>query len=470
MSRVVTINPSDDTLPIRSRDDLLVVFHESASASQRVGPELEKCGVRVADHAPVTYEREVSAVLSDLAAHHGWKPESEREGGPIIALEKNGASVTLEPGGQLELSGAPASDVHAIAHETSAHMGELDAISKTLGVRWLGIGFHPFARREDLRWVPKARYATMREYFPTVGKYGLDMMLRTCTVQANLDYASEDDAMRSMRLALAIAPLTTAMFANSPFVEGRARDFVTMRGLVWTDVDAKRSGLVPALWKKSARFDDYVEWALDAPMFILKRGGVAIPNTTQTFAEFMARGKDGLVATQADWRLHLNTLFPEVRLKRTIEIRGADAQGPALASALPALYAGLFYDARAKDALEAIVESWTLDEVSALRGVIWREGLRVKFRGAPLADVAQKVIDAARGGLQRRARKDDRGRDESVYLAELSELAGRGCTPADALLERLGVKAGDTLDDGHKRKLVELTDLSVLASGLASPP
>ncbi len=252
------------------------------------------------------------------------------------------------------------------------------------------------------------------------------------------------------------------MFANSPFVEGRAFGGVTMRGLVWTDVDSSRAGLLPALWKKDARFDDYVAWALTAPMFIVKRDGHVTPNTTQTFAEFMAHGKDGLVATQADWRLHINTLFPEVRLKRTIEIRAADAQGPTLASSLPALYAGLFYDARAKDELEAIVDAWTYDEVSELRFRIWKDGLRTTFRGAPLAAVAEKVIDAARGGLQRRARMDDQGRDESIHLGALAALASRALTPADELLSKVG-----SLDTpAAKAKLVELTDLDSVAPPL----
>ncbi len=449
--------PASDERPIGTREDLLEVFFESADATRppRIGPEKEKCGVHAADFSPVTYEGVVMNVLVDLAAHHGWTAERERAGGPLIALEKNGASVTLEPGGQLELSGAPAIDVHAIAAEQRAHMVELEGVSRQLGVRWLGIGFHPFARRDELHYVPKARYATMREYFPKKGAYGVDMMLRTCTVQANLDYTTEADAMRKMRLSLAIAPLTTAMFANSPWVEGRPFGGVTMRGRVWLDVDAPRTGLLPALWKRDARFDDYVEWALGAPMFIVKRGDDFIPNTEQSFADFLAHGKDGMRATQADWRLHLNTLFPEVRLKRTIEIRGADAQGPALASTLPALYAGLLYDAQATDELEALVEPWTYEEVSTLRLHVWEHGLRMKFRGASLADTAAKVLDIASGGLARRGCKNAQGRDERLFLEPLAALVSRGLTPADALLEALGGRT----DDAAKARLVAETDL-----------
>ncbi len=447
------IPASDD--PIRTRDDLLEVFFEAADPARppRIGPELEKCGVHTADFSPVTYEGDVMNVLVDLANHHGWSAEREREGGPVISLTKNGASVTLEPGGQLELSGAPALDVHAIDAEQRAHMRELEGVSSSLGVSWLGIGFHPFATRDDLRWVPKSRYTTMREYFPKVGKYGIDMMLRTCTVQANLDYDSEPDAMRKMRLSLAVSPLTTAIFANSPWVEGKRFGGLTMRGLVWTDVDPSRTGLVPALWKKDARFTDYVAWALESPMFIIKRESGVIPNTEQTFAEFLSNGKDGTRATQNDWRLHLNTLFPEVRLKRTIEIRGADAQPPALVGTLPALYAGLLYDARAKDELEAMVESWTHDEVNATRGDVWKLGLQAKFRGAPLADHAAKLIDIAKGGLQRRACKNASGQDETIYLEKITSFISRGITPAEDLLANIG-----TSDDARK-KLVARTDL-----------
>lgn len=458
MSRVVSILPSGDE-PIRTRDDLLAVFYEAAAQTQapRIGPEMEKTGIHPADLSPVNYEGVVMNVLVDLAAHHGWATHRERDGGPIISLEKDGASVTLEPGGQLELSGAPAADVHAIDHETRTHMRELADVSARLGVQWLGIGFHPFATREDLHWVPKARYAIMRDYFPTVGRYGVDMMLRTCTVQTNLDYRSEEEAMRMMRVSLAIAPLTTAMFANSPWVEGKPFGGVTMRGLVWTDVDSSRTGLVPALWKKNARFDDYVDFALSANMFIIKRGADATGNTEQTFADYIREGKDELFATQNDWRLHLNTLFPEVRLKRTIEIRSADAQGPKHVSALHAMYAGLLYDDRARDELEALVEPWTYDEVVALRPRIWREGLGTPFRGERLAQVASKVLDIAKGGLARRARKDAKGRDEWVYLESLASLVSRGLTPADELAAEIGT------GEGAKQKLVALTDLSSLA-------
>lgn len=455
----MSITPASDEQPIRSADDLVAVFHEAADGAKtpRIGPEQEKCGVFAKDFQPITYEGALLNVLVDLASHHGWHTYRERDGGPVIALNRDDANVTLEPGGQLELSGAPAVDVHAIAAEHRAHMRELAGPSERVGVRWLGIGFHPFARRDELRFVPKERYHTMREYFPKRGNHGLDMMLRTCTVQSNLDYTSEADAMRKMRLALALAPLTTAMFANSPYVEGKAFGGVTMRGRVWLDVDAARTGLVPALWKKDARFTDYVDWALDAPMFVIHRGDDFVPNTEQTFREFLAQGRDGLRATQADWRLHLNTLFPEVRLKRTIEIRSADSQGTELVAALPALYAGLLYDGRAQDELEALIEPWTYDEVASLRHVVWRDGLRARFRGAPLANVAARIVDIGRGGLQRRARTDVKGRNEAIYLEPLASLVSRAETPADVLLAAAGTQG----DAAWKGRVVAQTDLSV---------
>jgi glutamate--cysteine ligase len=314
-------------------------------------------------------------------------------------------------------------------------MREIGPLSRAMGVRWLGVGFHPFARREDFQWVPKQRYGFMREYLPTRGGHALDMMLRTCTVQVNLDYASEADAMRKLRVSLALAPLTTAMFANSPWKEGKPHGGLTYRGRVWLDVDPDRTGLLPGVWKKDARFDDYIDWALDVPMFIFKRGGHAIANTGQTFRSFMDSGFQGHRPTMEDWKTHLNTAFPEVRLKKTIEIRGADAQQAGMKCALPALYTGLLYDDAALAEAEALVAAWTYDEVDDLRRRAWKDGLRTPFRGAPLAAVAERVVAIAEGGLVRRARKNAAGKDESIHLKRLRTLVGQGKTPADVLLD-----------------------------------
>jgi glutamate--cysteine ligase len=436
----LTTTETPDLEPIRRRDDLLLPFVQAYKSRDawRIGPEMEKFGVFEATRAPIPYTGRfsVTAILDELVNAHGWTPEREHEGAPVIALLRDGASVTLEPGGQLELSGRQSRTIHEVCAELRGHMREIGPLSRAMGVRWLAVGFHPFAKREDFPWVPKQRYAIMREYLPTRGGHALDMMLRTCTVQVNLDYSGEADALRKMRVALALAPATTAMFANSPWKEGRAHGGLTYRGRVWLDVDPDRTGLLPSLWAKNARIDDYVEWALDAPMFLIKREGHAVTNAGQTFRSFWKSGYQGHTATLEDWKLHLNTLFPEVRLKKTIEIRGADVQATAMGCALPALWTGIFYDERALGEAEALVEGWTFAEVIDLRTRVWREGLRASFRGRPLADVAERVVAIAEAGLERRNIVDPAsGKDERVHLARLRKLVGEGRTPADVLLE-----------------------------------
>lgn len=439
--------PANDT-PLRAHDDLLAVFHEAEKPveAHRVGAEMEKFGV-VEGARPIGYEGErgVLALLEHLAERHGWAPEREVDGGPIIALARGSAHVTLEPGSQLELSGAPFSDVHQVAAELDQHLEELACPSKSRGIRWLGLGFQPVAKRLDYEFVPKQRYGIMREYLPTRGGHALDMMLRTATVQANYDYASEADAMKKLRVALKLAPLTTALFANSPFVEGKPFGGKTFRGRVWTDVDPDRSGLLPAMWSERATYATYVEWALDAPMFLFKRAGVPVLNTGQTFRAFFEDGFDGHRPTQGDWVTHLGTLFPEVRLKRTLEVRGADSQGRALASALPALFLGLLYDARALDDADALTASFTPAEIEALRVPVAERGLEAEFRGAPLARLAERVLDLASAGLARRAVLRADGADERAYLAPLVRLVERARSPADDVLDATG-RGADPID------------------------
>ena len=435
----MTTTELHDLEPIRSRDDFLVPFVEACKppAAWHLGPEVEKGSAFEDTRMPIPYEgpRSILRVFEELCEKYGWEPEREHPDAPVIALVRRGASVTLEPGGQLELSGVQSENAHQVHDELREHMREIGPLSRAMGVRWLGVGFHPFARREDFTWVPKQRYRVMREYLPTRGGHALDMMLRTSTVQVNLDYESEADAMRKMRVALALAPATTAMFANSPWLEGRPHGGLTWRGRVWLDVDPDRTGLVPSLWKRTARFDDYVEWALDVPMFLFKRDGHGIANTGQTFRSFWQNGFQGHRPNMDDWKTHLNTLFPEVRLKKTIEIRGADAQSTEMKCSLPALWAGLLYDSVALDEAESYVADWTYAEVDALRSQVWKDGLRTTFRGRPLAEVAERIVSVAEGGLRRRARLDASGRDESVHLARLRRLVSEGRTPADLLLD-----------------------------------
>ena len=435
---MIAHDPSQDTL-IAKKSDLFGIFHDAEKPRDqyRIGAEAEKVGVFEDGGAPVHYTGDVGVlrVLRELVSRHGWVPESETEGGPLIALTRNGASVTLEPGAQLELSGAPATNIHAVADELDAHLREVRGITDPLGVAWLGVGFQPFARRADLEFVPKARYGLMRTYLPTRGGHALDMMLRTCTVQANYDYVDEADAIRKLRVALKLSPLTTAIFANSPWVEKAPYGGVTYRGRVWLDVDPDRSGLIPCMWSEKAGYDDYIEWALDVPMFLVKRGNRFLANTGQTFRSYWADGFEGERATLGDWQLHLNTLFPEVRLKRTLEIRGADMQSEAHCPALAALWTGIFYDDKALAEANALTHDFTHEEVSALRSTLHTSGLRALFRGKPLTELAVRVLEIAEGGLARRRLLDAGGRDETIFLADIKRLVARGMTPADVLLE-----------------------------------
>lgn len=427
--------------PLKTFDDLLFPFHEAVKPEplHRIGAEAEKFGVDARTGAAIPYEgeRSVLAVLQALVERHGWVPEHETPGGPLIALVRAGASVTLEPGAQLELSGAPLETIHQICSEMCGHLAELRDISSELNFAWLGIGFHPFASQAELSWVPKARYAIMRRYLPTRGAHGLDMMRRTATVQANFDYASEEGAMRALRVALRLSPLVTAIFANSPFYEGALFGGRSYRARVWLDVDPARQGLIRNVLERGRRFSDYVAWAVDAPMFLIKRDGEVIENTGQTFRDFLENGFQGHRATRADWETHLNTLFPEVRLKRTIEVRGADSLPANLICALPALWAGILYDARALDEADALSESFRFDELEAVRPVIAERALRATFRGKPLAAMAEQLVAIASGGLERRARLNKSGKDERVHLERISALIARGHSPADALVAGL---------------------------------
>jgi glutamate--cysteine ligase len=422
-----------------THDELLAPFHDSLkpASAWKVGTEAEKFGLLEDTLAPLPYEgpRGVQAVLAALASRYGWAPEREYSGGDVIALKRGLASITLEPGAQLELSGAPFQSIHDTHAEWEEHLRELHAVGADLGIAWLGLGFHPFAKQSDLPWVPKLRYGVMREYLPQRGGMGLDMMRRTCTVQANLDYSSEDDAMRKLRVSLALSPVLTAMFANSPFYEGAISGERTHRGLVWLDTDPDRTGLLPFLWERDASFARYVEWALDVPMFLVKRAGKIVHNTGQTFRAFMRDGYGGAQATEDDWVAHLGTLFPEVRLKRTIELRGADSQASALTPALGAFAKGLYYDERALAAAEQIASTLSFAQAEGARREIAQRGLAAELAGRPVRAWAEQLVALAHEGLTRlhAVEQDPRG-NETRYLEPLTALVMRGDTPADALL------------------------------------
>jgi glutamate--cysteine ligase len=443
--------------PTLTRDDLLAPFHKALTPRDlwRVGTEAEKFGLLTDTHAPISYEggRGVHAVLSALEELYGWFPEPEYEGGALIALRRGEASITLEPGGQLELSGSPFFSMHDTQLEWETHMMELHDIGQRLGITWLGLGFHPFAKQADLTWVPKLRYGIMKEYLPTRGSMGLDMMRRTCTVQANVDYSSEADAMQKVRVSLALSPIVTAMFANSPFVEGRITGERSHRARVWLNTDPDRSGLLPFAWGEDMSFERYVEWALDVPMFMVKRGNKAVRNTGQTFRDFMNHGFQGTHAKFDDWLAHLGTLFPEVRLKKTIELRGADALPSNLLTALPALWKGLLYDDQARAKAEALVASIDFAKAEGSRTEIAAKGLDATLAGREVGAWASDVLSIARDGLKRLAVLNRDGRDEGLYLEPLAKLVDAGKTPADALLEQ--IDAGAPLE----AQVVELAKL-----------
>ncbi|MBI2896992.1 MAG: glutamate--cysteine ligase [Deltaproteobacteria bacterium] len=429
--------------PIRDRDELLEPFRSACKprARFRVGTEAEKFGVLVESGAPVPYRgpRGIEAILERLCERHGWAAEREVPAGPVIALRRGDASITLEPGGQLELSGAPLETIHLTSAEFSGHLAELGEPSAELGIAWLGIGFHPFARPEDFDWVPKLRYGVMRQYLPTRGAHALDMMQRTCTVQANFDYSSEEDAVLKCRVAGAASPIVTAMFANSPLVEGRPSKWLSQRARVWLDVDPDRTGIPEIVLEKGFGFARWVEWALDVPMFLVKRNGEVVHNTGQTFRSFLDDGFDGHRATMADWEQHLNTLFPEVRLKRTIELRGADSVPTSMLCALPALWKGILYHPGSLAAAESLlghVGALDAGQRRALREDVATRALGATIGSRPVRDLAVELLDLAARGLGHLGCLSREGKDESIYLAELRSLVETGRCPADLLLER----------------------------------
>jgi glutamate--cysteine ligase len=430
---------SDDNALLRGADDLLSVFRaaEKPVSAYLLGAEAEKFGVHEHTGAPLAYEGEHGVVrVFDALAALGWEPERETETGPVIALRRGSASITLEPGAQLELSGAALPTVHEVQAEFVQHLAELSDISKEMQVVWLGVGFHPLAAQSELSWVPKQRYAVMREYLPPLGSAAHDMMRRTATVQVNIDYSSEEDAIRKLRIGLLLSPLLNALTANSPFLEGARSDKKSLRGNVWLHMDPARSGLVRrVLSKKHAGYVDYAEWALDAGMFLIKRRGEVLANTGQTFRDFMTNGFQGERATHGDWKMHLNTLFPEVRLKNTLELRSCDALPLHLSGAVPALAAGLFYDERALAEAETLAETMGAESVDQARPDLVTRALAASIGGVPARALAERLLEIARGGLERRARIDPRGQTESLFLEPLIALVHDGKVPADVLLD-----------------------------------
>jgi glutamate--cysteine ligase len=427
--------------PIETRDDLLAPFAtgEKPKDAWRIGTEHEKFVYRRSDHRAPSYEEEGG--IRDLLmamTEFGWTPVEE--GGKVIALSGPDGTVSLEPAGQLELSGAPLEHLHQTCAEAGRHLRQVKEVGERLGVGFLGLGMWPDKMRSDLPVMPKGRYAIMLRHMPRVGTLGLDMMLRTCTIQVNLDYSSEADMARKFRVGLALQPLATALFANSPFTESRLNGFRSFRSHIWSDTDPARTGMLPFVFDEGFGYDAYLDYALDVPMYFVMRDGRYIDAAGQSFRDFM-RGElpalPGEKPLLSDWIDHLSTAFPEVRLKSFLEMRGADGGPWSRICALPAFWVGLLYDQNALDAAWDEVRHWSLDERQRLRDEVPKLGLRTMTpAGESLQALGARVLAIAEAGLNARGRLNAAGDSESGFLDPLREIVASGMTPADRLIER----------------------------------
>ncbi|CAH1654903.1 Glutamate--cysteine ligase [Hyphomicrobiales bacterium] len=435
-----------DSTPIASKSELIswIAAGEKPEFAFRIGTEHEKFPFYRADFAPVPYEGRagaggIRALLEGMQQRLGWEPIVDA--GHIIGLAgpDGGGAISLEPGGQFELSGAPLATLHETQRELAAHLADVKAVAAPHGIGFAALGASPLWTRAETPVMPKGRYKIMANYMPKVGTLGLDMMFRTCTVQVNLDFATEADMVRKLRVSLALQPLATALFASSPFLERKLNGFQSMRSEIWRDTDNERSGMLAFAFDEGMSYEGYVDWALDVPMYFVKRGDTYHDVAGASFRDLLA-GKlpqlPGEHATMSDWANHLSTLFPEVRLKRFLEMRGADAGPPDLLNALPAFWVGLLYDRAALDAAWDLVKGWSAQERQALRDAVPKQGLAATIAGRPLGEVAAEVVELSRAGLARRARRNAAGEDESIFLAPLHEIVARRQNLAQRLEER----------------------------------
>lgn len=447
--------------PIGSRNDLVEWFAVGSKpkAQWRIGTEHEKIPFRADDLGPVAYEgpRGIRALLEELISRYGWEPI--HEGANIIALKRPegepAATVSLEPGGQFELSGAPLSNLHEVDAETRQHIEEVKAIGRDLKLGFLGTGFSPKWTLAETPQMPKRRYAVMTRYMPKVGAHGLDMMYRTATIQVNLDFADEADMVKKLRVSLALQPVATALFASSPFKEGRPSGYLSLRSEAWRDTDRARTGLIPFVFETGMSFERYVEYALDVPMYFIYRDEEYIDVAGASFRDFLA-GKladklgrpdlEGIEPTIDDWSDHITTIFPEVRLKRYLEMRGADAGLAPQIAGLPALWVGLLYDQTALDAAWDVVKGWTAEERDGLRTAVPRSALATRFRRMKLQDIAREVVTIASEGLRSRGIKNAKGDDERIHLQCVEAVVDSGRTCAEAMLEAFEGRWGKRVD------------------------
>ncbi|MGA9335010.1 MAG: glutamate--cysteine ligase [Rudaea sp.] len=406
-------------------------------AQWKIGTEHEKFGFRLDDLRPPTYagERGIGALLNGMT-RFGWNPISED--GNVIALARDGGSITLEPAGQLELSGSQVATVHDTCCEVSCHLKEVRAVADELGLGFLGMGFQPKWKRDEMPWMPKGRYEIMRRYMPKVGGLGLDMMTRTCTVQVNLDFADEADMVKKFRVSLALQPIATALFADSPFTDGKPNGYLSYRSHIWTDTDPDRTGMLDFVFDDGFSFERYVDYLLDVPMYFVHRHDRYVDCAGQSFRDFLD-GKlpalPGEKPTMRDWSDHMTTAFPEVRLKKYLEMRGADGGPWNRLCALPAFWVGLLYDTTALDAAWDLVKDFSMAERHALRDGVPKHALKLPFRNATVRDLALRALKIAGHGLARRARLNASGANEAVFLEPLIEFAQANQTPAERKLE-----------------------------------
>jgi glutamate--cysteine ligase len=438
---MTTRTDDSESPPIESRDDLLATFAAGEKPRERwtIGTEHEKFVYRTSDHRAPSYEEPggIRDLLIGLT-EFGWKPVIE--GGNVIALSGPDGTVSLEPAGQFELSGAMLNNLHQTCSEAGRHLSQVKAVGEKLGIGFLGLGMWPDKARSDLPVMPKGRYAIMLNYMPKVGNLGLDMMLRTCTIQTNLDYSSEADMVRKFRVALALQPVATALFANSPFTEGKPNGYLSYRSHIWEDTDPDRTGMLPFVFEDGFGYDRYLDYALDVPMYFVYRDGKYIDASGHSFRDFMEGRLSALPGERplvSDFVDHLSTAFPEVRLKSFLEMRGADGGRWSRICALPALWVGLLYDDSALSAAWDLVKHWTIAEREELRRSVPKLALETPVPGGgTMRDFAGRVLDVAAAGLTARARLNSAGDNEGGFLDPLRDVVASGMTPADRLLDK----------------------------------
>ncbi len=431
----------------------LVAWLESGCTDKsrwRVGTEHEKFGFYKNNLNPIPYEGSagIRMLLEEMAARFDW--EIVRESGRPIALSKGLAAITLEPGGQLELAGAPLETIHQTHAEINEHLKQLGEVCRGLDMAFLGIGAQPRSAFADIPWMPKGRYQVMRDYLPTKGHLSLDMMARTATVQANLDFSDEADMVRKFRLAMSLQPLVTALFANSPFIDGQPNGFLSYRGKIWQHTDPDRCGWLSFIFEPGFGFERYVDYALDVPLLFLYRQGQYLPTGGATFRHFLAGRlpeRPGERPTMDDWQTHLSTLFPDVRLKHYLETRGADAGNTATLCALPAFWKGLLYDSDALGAAWELVKGWSAETQQRLHQQVPKLGLKTPLAdGRPLQRLALELLKWSRAGLAAQDQKNGDGCNETVFLDPLFQIAESGVHPADHLLEAFHGRWGQSVD------------------------